>query len=157
MAKPRSEEPEVPPTTVGGSPEDDGTPASTSGDEVVVEGGSDFTPPADADTIIDPGGSPSDEALAGYDPSIESLDPTTAVAGADATVTVTGTNFTSDSVVESDKAAVPTEYVSETELTATLNAATASTVTVTVRNPAAAQESNSVDFEFTAAAGRRNR
>jgi hypothetical protein len=52
---------------------------------------------------------------------------------------------------------VPTEYVSETELTATLNAATASTVTVTVRNPAAAQESNSVDFEFTAAAGRRNR
>ena len=72
-------------------------------------------------TITEPGGSPSDEM-------VEAARPVHLIAGtrtpqrlgADATVTVTGTNLRDNSVVEVDQVGVPTSYVSDTELTATL-------------------------------------
>jgi hypothetical protein len=114
------------------------------------EGDSPHEPPANTDTVTEPGGSPSDEAIAGADPSIDSLTPDTAAVGADATVTVTGTYFGENAVVEVDQAAVSTVYVSGSELTATLvDPGTAGTASVTVRNPND-QESNNVDFTWTA-------
>jgi hypothetical protein len=141
-----------PPTTVGEGPDDSGTPQDNS-DAVVIdnEGESPLAPPPDAATIVEPGGSPTDEAIAGIDPSITSLEPTTGVVGSDITVTVTGTMFGDDAVVEVDQAEVATTNVSNTELTAVLtDPGAAGTVAVTVRN-ANDQESNSVDFTWTAA------
>ena len=136
-----------------------GTPATTTGDDVVIEGESPHEPPADADNIVEPGGSPSDDAIAAVDPSITSLTPDTAAVGADATVTVAGTNFRDDSVVEAEQSAVPTVYVSDTELTATLSdPGGEGAETLTVRNPSSEQESNGVDFTWTAAsAGRKKK
>lgn len=140
-----------PPVDAGLIAENVGQPQDNS-DAVVVEdeGDSPLAPPPNTDTIVEPGGDPTDEAEAGFDPSITSLTPDTAVAGADVTVTVAGERFTADSVVEVNQAPVPTVYVSGTELTATFNGA-AGTAGVTVRNPAAEQESNTVDFTFTEA------
>ena len=95
-----------------------------------------LAPPPDTDTITVPGGSPTDEILALHDPSIASLTPDTAVVGGEATVTVTGTNFRDDSVVEADQVGVSTVYVSDTELTATLDdPGAAGTDSLSVRNP----------------------
>lgn len=125
------------------------TPANNEGVVIDNEGESPLAPPPDASTIIEPGGSPTDEVVAAHDPSISSLSPDTAVAGTDVTVTVTGERFSSASVVELDQVPVATTYVSDTELTATLNGVEG-TASVTVRNPTVAQESNSVSFTFTA-------
>jgi hypothetical protein len=140
-----------PPVTQGeGSTQDDaGTPAETTG-EVEDAGGGDtpHTPPANTETIVDPGGSPTDEIQELYDPTITSLSPDSATLGADADVTVTGTNFTNDSAVEVDGSWTDSAYVSETELTATLtDPGTAGTVGVSVRN-ASGFESNTVDFTW---------
>lgn len=141
-----------PPVTVGEGPEDSGTPADTTGEVTTEEGDSPLSPPPNTDTIVEPGGSPSDEAIAGADPSIDSLNPTTAAVGADATVTVTGSMFGENAVVEVDQAEVSTTYISDNELTAVLtDPGSAGTASVTVRNPANEQESNSVDFTWTAA------
>ena len=141
-----------PPTTVGEGAEDSGLPQDNTGDVEDADGGdTPHTPPANTDTVVEPGGSPSDEALSGADPSITTLTPDNAVVGADATVTVTGSMFSEDSVVEADQVAVATTHVSNTELSATLpDPGTAGTVSVTVRNPNVQQESNSVSFTFTA-------
>lgn len=137
-----------PPVTQGDGPEDSGTPQDNS-DAVTVDepGESPMGPPPGAATITEPGGSPTDEVIAAHDPYISSLMPFTAVAGVDTSVTVTGERFSAESVVEADHVAVATTYVSDTELTATLNGS--GTVTVTVRNTVSEQESNSVDFNFT--------
>lgn len=145
-----------PPVTVGtgDNQQDAGVPQDNS-EAVVVdnEGDTPLSPPPDADTIVEPGGSPSDEMVELYDPSITSLTPDTAVVGADATVTVSGTNFFDTSAVEVAQSPVTTTYVSATELTATLtDPGTAGTAGVTVRNPQAEMESNTVDFTWTAAA-----
>jgi hypothetical protein len=148
-----------PPTTQGDSAEDSGTPQDNS-DAVVVdnEGETPMAPPPDADTITDPGGSPTDEILELHDPSITSLTPNTAVIGTEATVTLNGANFRDDSVVEVDQVEVSTAYVSTIELTATLgDPGAAGTASVSVRNPSSEMESNSVDFTWTAAGDLRTK
>ena len=82
----------------------------------------------------------------GVDPDITSLVPATGSAAAGPiTVHVHGAGFVSGSVVEADGAALPTTYVSATELTAPFDPAAAGTVMFTVRNPSA-KESNSQPF-----------
>ena len=52
-----------PPVTVGTSPEDEGVPQDNSGAEIIDnEGDTPHTPPANTDTIVEPGGSPSEES-----------------------------------------------------------------------------------------------
>jgi hypothetical protein len=86
------------------------------------------------------------------DPSITSLAPNTAsAAGGAVTVTVTGTNFVSGSVIEINQAAVPTTFVSATSLTTSYDPTVAGTVVFTVRNPND-EESNGVNFIVGAAA-----
>ena len=140
-----------PPTVVGDGPEDSGIPQEITDAEVVEEpGDSPHTPPPNTEIIVEPGGSPSDENVALNDPSVSTLAPDTAEIGSEATVTVTGTNFTDLSQVEVDQQPVSTTYVSATELTATLaDPGAAGTASVTVRNPTAEMESNTVDFTWT--------
>ena len=140
-----------PPTTQGDDPETAGTPQDNS-EAVVVEGESEspLAPPPNTGTVTEPGGSPSDEILELHDPNIVSLTPNTAAIGADASVTVTGTNFRDDSVVEADQVEVSTTYVSETELLAVLSdPGVAGADSLSVRNPTSQMESNSVDFTWT--------
>ena len=84
------------------------------------------------------------------DPTITSLNPSTAVAGSGTTqVTVTGTQFRADSKVEANQAAIPTTFVSATSLTAQFPVpATAGPVTFTVRTDT--EESNPSTFTVTA-------
>jgi hypothetical protein len=85
------------------------------------------------------------------DPSITTLAPNTAsAAGGPVTVTVTGTNFVSGSIIEIDQTAAPTTFVSATSLTTSYDPTVAGTVAFTVRNPSD-QESNSVNFIVGAA------
>ena len=143
-----------PPVVVGVGPDDDGTPATTTGETESGQppnGFSPHTPPANTATVVEPGGSPSEEWLSLNDPHIASLTPNTGAAGAAVAVTVAGSNFDPDSTVEVDNAPVSTTYVSPAQLTTSLNRATAGTVSVTVRNPTGDQESNSVNFTFTGA------
>ena len=146
-----------PPVDAGLNPDQIGTPQDNS--EAVVtteEGESPLAPPPDAATITEPGGSPTDEILELHDPKITSVTPDTAAIGGVATVTVTGTNFREDSVVEADQVGVSTVYVSATELTATLDdPGAAGTDSLSVRNPSSQMESNSVDFTWTAAGNLR--
>jgi hypothetical protein len=95
------------------------------------------------------------------DPDITSLVPATGSAAAGPiTVHVHGAGFVAGSVVEADGAALPTTYVSATELTAPFDPAAAGTVMFTVRNPSA-KESNSQPFvvgaEVRSAAKRKTR
>ena len=88
----------------------------------------------------------------GPDPSITTLAPTTGSAAAGPiTITVTGTNFVSSSVVEVDQAPLPTTYVSGTSLTTSYDPTAAGTHLFTVRNPND-EESNSVSFVVAAEA-----
>nr|HEV7954572.1 hypothetical protein [Candidatus Acidoferrales bacterium] len=72
-------------------------------------------------------------------PTTTSISPTTASAGSGAfTLTVNGTNFVSNSVVQWNLSARPTTFVSSTKLTAAITAAdvqTANDISVTVSNP----------------------
>lgn len=85
-------------------------------------------------------------------PTIASLVPSTATAGgAQFTLTVTGTNYISTSVVDWAGAPLATSYVSATEITATVPAADiakAGTCKVTVTNPAPGG-GISASFNFT--------
>jgi hypothetical protein len=105
-----------------------------------------------------PGGEPSNEvsfviAQPNAAPAITTLNPSSATAGSPAfTLTVTGTNFVSGSVVRWNEANRPTTFITSTQLTATITAgdiATAATARVTVFNPAPGGPSNSVSFEIT--------
>ena len=73
-------------------------------------------------------------------PTISSISPATAVAGSgNFTLTITGTNFVTNSVVRWNGSPRPTTFVSSTQLTAAIPAsdiATAGTASVTVFNPA---------------------
>ncbi|MBA3947370.1 MAG: hypothetical protein H0X37_22780 [Herpetosiphonaceae bacterium] len=72
-------------------------------------------------------------------PTLTSISPTSAVpGGASFTLTVNGTNFMSTSTVQWNGSARPTQFGSNTQLTASITAAdiaTAGTATVTVTNP----------------------
>ena len=88
-------------------------------------------------------------------PSITSLSPTSANAGAAAqTLTIKGTNFLTTSTVTYNGAAHTPTFVSSTQLTITLSAsdqATAGTYAVVVTNPSpGGGASNSVNFTVTA-------
>jgi len=85
------------------------------------------------------------------DPDITSLVPATGSAAAGPiTVQVLGAGFVAGSVVEADGSALPTTFVSATELSATFDPAAAGTVMFTVRNPSD-KESNSKPFTVGAA------
>ena len=85
----------------------------------------------------------------GPDPSIANLNPTTGSAAAGPIlVTVTGANFSADSVVEINQVAQTTTFVSPTSLTVSFDPSVAGTVTFTVRR--GTEESNSVPFVVTA-------
>jgi hypothetical protein len=93
----------------------------------------------------------SGQNITGTSPAISGILPNTAVAGAAATtLTVTGNNFSSSSVVEWNGAARATTFVSSTQLTAALSAsdlAAAGNATVTVVNGTSA--SNAATFAVT--------
>jgi len=86
------------------------------------------------------------------DPSITSLAPNTAVAGSGpVTVTVTGTDFVAGSVIEINQSAVPTTFVSATNLTTSYDPLTVGDKTFTVRNGGSGgEESNPSSFTVTA-------
>ena len=90
---------------------------------------------------------------ASYPPSlwqstVTSVNPNTGIVGASPTLTVTGTDFTAESIVRFDGDARPTTFVSPTQLTATVAAlvAPARMVQVTVST------GGSASFAITAAA-----
>jgi WD40 repeat protein len=87
-------------------------------------------------------------------PTISTISPTSNVAGSPAfTLTVNGSNFLFSSVVNFGGTAVPTTFVSATQLTAAIPAAaiaSAGTATVTVTNPGPAG-STAVNFVINAA------
>src|SRR3954470_14582674 len=80
------------------------------------------------------------------DPHIDTLSPTSgSAAGGAFVVTVTGTDFEPSSVIEINQVAVPTTYVSATQVTTSFDPTVVGTVQFTVRNTSG-QESNSVPF-----------
>ena len=103
------------------------------------------------------GGSGSQTAQ-NQNPTITSISPTTAAAGGAAfTLTVTGTNFVAASVVNFGGSAVATTFVSSTQLTAAIPAASiasASILGVTVTNPASdGGTSSASNFSVVAGGG----
>ena len=91
----------------------------------------------------------------GYSPiSITSVSPGTAELGATAlTITLTGSGFTSTSVVEVNGAAIPTQVQSSTSLTATIptaDLANAGKLKLLVYDPQSKLSSNTVQFTVTA-------
>ena len=96
-------------------------------------------------------GSTTDVDIAAASAGLASMSPISAdPGGASFTLTVTGTNFWSDSVVQWNGSVRPTTYVSNTQLTASISAldlATEGTAQVTVFNPALGGEtSNALIF-----------
>ena len=87
-------------------------------------------------------------------PSITTLSTSSATVGSGATqLTVTGTNFTSTSIVQWASSNIATTFVSSTQLTATIpasNLTTAGTFSITVHNPDTSTTSNAVTFTVTA-------
>jgi hypothetical protein len=123
------------PVVVTGS----GTPAVTTGE--VENGGSNgtpHTPPANTATVVNPGGSPSEELVTLYTPTLASISPTTAVkGGADLTLTCTGTKFVTGSQITFNGGVENTTYVSATTLTTVVKPSlvtVAGGYPVTVRN-----------------------
>jgi len=84
-------------------------------------------------------------------PTLTSIDPDTAVIGdPDVTLTVTGSDFTPQSVITFNGGNETTEFVSDTELTTIVKPSTATTAgayPVTVKT--STLESDAVDFTFT--------
>jgi hypothetical protein len=105
-------------------------------------------------TVVNPGNLTSNTAtftITNPAPTISSISPATAVAGSgNFTLTITGTNFVTNSVVRWNGNPRPTTFVSSTQLTAAIPAsdiATAGTANVTVFNPApGGGESDAVTF-----------
>jgi hypothetical protein len=79
------------------------------------------------------------------DPHIDSIAPNTGQVDVEVTIQITGSNFESGSVVEINGAAVPTTFVSATQLTVTVTPRVAGSPPVSVRNPSD-MESNDVPF-----------
>lgn len=101
-------------------------------------------------TMLGPGGGGGTPPPVGTNPAIASISPTSVVAGALATITVTGTDFQPDADVEFDQVAGTTTYTSATSLTGAFTPAAAGTVQVTVRNDSLAAESNNMALTVTA-------
>jgi hypothetical protein len=95
----------------------------------------------------------SEQTSAGPTPIISSLSPTSTAAGsATTTLTVSGSNFISTSTVQWNGAALTTNYVSSSSLTATIpaaNLAFGGTYSITVANPGT---SNALTFTVTGGA-----
>jgi hypothetical protein len=93
-------------------------------------------------------------AAAVSSPTITSLSPTSAVRGsADVTLTVTGTNFASNSTVQLNGTNLTTTFVSATQLTAIIpagNLVNRGTLAITVSTPGSGT-SNAQNFTLTAA------
>jgi hypothetical protein len=89
--------------------------------------------------------------ITGDTPTVTSITPSTAVAGGPAfTLTVTGTNFTSTSVVQWNGNSRTTSFVDATRLTAAIPATDiAQPATATVRVATGTTNSNSVNFTIT--------
>jgi len=86
-------------------------------------------------------------------PVITSVDPTTVNISRPFQLTVIGTGFRSNSVVKAGTAQLPTQFVSETELRATVTATqftTATTTTITVDNGNSGGPSNAVTLDVVA-------
>ena len=105
-------------------------------------------------TVVNPGNLTSNTVtftITNPEPTIDTLSPATAVAGSGGfTLTITGTNFVTNSVVRWNGSDRTTGFVSSTVLTATIPAsdvATAGTANVTVFNPTpGGGESGAVTF-----------
>jgi len=82
-------------------------------------------------------------------PALTSLTPATTVVAVPVPVVVAGTGFFVDSVVQVNGVAVPTTFVSDTELGFSPDVSVAGTLAVTVLNTDL-QVSNSVNFDVTA-------
>jgi hypothetical protein len=83
--------------------------------------------------------------------TLTAIAPNTAViGGADLTLTATGTGFTAASVIVFGGAALTTTFVSATELSATVQPATASEGIVPVLVRTGAQDTAALNFTFTA-------
>ena len=142
-----------PPTTVGEGPDDSGLPQDNSG--AVVEdadqGETPHTPPENTATVVEPGGSPSDEIVELYAPTVTSIAPDTAVVGdPDLTLTVNGTNFTENTKVIFNGGEEATQFVSDTEVSTVVKPSLASgpaVVPVGVAN--SGYPSGTLDFTFT--------
>jgi hypothetical protein len=93
----------------------------------------------------------------GKKPTITSISPSCVTPGsADFTLTVTGTNFVTGSVVKFSATSLTTTFISSTQLTALVPAAlvtTAGTASVTVVNPTPGAISNAVTFTIAAPPG----
>jgi hypothetical protein len=81
-------------------------------------------------------------------PVLATMDPDTTQEGSTVAVTVTGSGFILSSVVHAGTTALPTVYVSDTELTATYTPSAPGVVDVTVRN--GTRVSNSLPFTVSA-------
>ena len=93
------------------------------------------------------GSYPPDVLGGGSGPKITALAPNTAVAGSPPlTVTVTGSGFDPDAVIEAGGSALTTTVVNSSELTATFDPTTAGAVVFTVRNVGSTAESNNMTF-----------
>jgi len=130
-----------PPVTINAP----GSPASTTGEveNGGTNGGSAHVPPTNSGTVFVPGGSPTEELVGMYTPTLASISPATILHGAaNATVTCTGTNFYAPTPTRGGTVArvngvdQPTTYVSPTSVTYVGQhlAAAAGTVPVTVAN-----------------------
>lgn len=130
------------PVTVNGG--GGGAPANTAGATTVSgTSGVPMVPPANTGTVSVPGGSPNDELVSMYTPTLASISPTTVVHGvANAAVTCTGTNFYAATATRGGTVArvngvdQVTTFVSATSVTYVGQhaAAPAGTVQVTVAN-----------------------
>ena len=105
-------------------------------------------------TVFNPGGLTSNAAtfiITGAGPTVTSISPSTAVAGGPAfTLTVTGTNFNSTSIVQWNGTNRTTTFVEATRLTAAIPAPDiAQPGTATVRVTTGTANSNSVNFTVT--------
>lgn len=120
------------------------SPANTAGAvNVNIAGGKNMVPSPPAATVTVPGGSPNEEIVTMYTPTLASISPATVVHGvADAVVTCTGTNFRSSAggavgtVVTNGGVDMATTYVSPTSVTYVMPHSTAAvgTVSVNVKN-----------------------
>ena len=89
------------------------------------------------------------------DPTVTALVPATGPVMVQQLVRVNGTGYVAGSTVEIDQLAVPTTFVSDTQLTADYTPAAEGVVQFTVRNPSD-KESNGSPFTVTAAAATRS-
>ena len=110
-------------------------------------------------TVLNPGSAPSNAltftVTAPATPTISNIAPATATAGGPAfTLTVTGSNFIGASIVTWNGTSLPTTFLSSTQLTAQVAAswiATPGSASVSVFNPAGANDTAPVTFTIVAA------